>query len=112
MVLAFQQTSRLATAGRKPTKEPMTTELVSYPVQFQNKDVSDTIAAIENAVIGLDRELVIVALVAYALCLQDPALATNSRKLQEALDNVSSHMCWVLQGADMGMSNIDPKMMN
>jgi hypothetical protein len=70
------------------------------------------IARLEDASIGYDRDLVVVALVAYALCLQDPDLSRNATRFQDALDSVSNHICWVLQGASVGNPNLDPKLMN
>jgi hypothetical protein len=88
------------------------TELVSYPVQYSNQDIAECISKLEDAVLGADRDLVIVSLVVFAMCLSDPDLAKDSKRFQDALDSVSNHMCWVLQSGSPTAPKIDPKMMN
>ncbi len=88
------------------------TELVNYPVQYSNQEIAETIAKIEDVIIGEDRDLVIVALMVFAMCLSDPDLAKDPTRFQDALDSVSNHMCWVLQSGSPTAPKIDPKLMN
>ena len=92
-------------------KDPMApSEFASYPVQYSNRDVAQLVQRIEHVVLGEDRDLAIVALITYALLLQDPDLEIGGSKLQDILDSVSQHMCWVIQSGVQPV--VDPKLMN
>ena len=82
----------------------------SYPVSFSNKQVSRVIGLMEEAIRGIDQDLVLTAALVMALGISDPDIFKDDIRFANALDSVSKHIVWVLSnGLDQP---INPKDFN
>ena len=67
-----------------------------YSVKCSNRDVSAVISRIERAVLGVDRDLIIVAALVLAIGLSDHDILKSDERLRSTLDSLSDHLCWLV----------------
>lgn len=68
----------------------------SYNVTYSNEQIGAVVALLENALIGIDRDLTIVSLICLALCRSDPDLIKDEVRFRYAVEAMCDHMVWVI----------------
>lgn len=72
-------------------------EFTTYSVKFANSDISSVMGRLERAVLGVDRDLVIVASLILAIGLSDHEILKNDERLRATVDSLSDHLCWLVR---------------
>ena len=85
----------------------MEKNFISYPVSFSNRDVVKVVNLLEGVTLEIERDLLITALLTYAIGLQDPDIFEDGSRFQDTLDSVGQHICWVLTSGNT--NPVDPK---
>ena len=79
---------------------------VSYPVSYTNEEVSKVVGLLEYNSRGIDRDLLITALLVFVIGLSDPEVLEDEARFQGILESISNHICWALGSA---VQKLDPK---
>ena len=86
----------------------MPQKYITYNTAYSHKEITDTVARIEEATTGIHKDLLIVSSMVLILCLSDPSIIEDSTRFRRAIDNLSHQICFIV--SDTGA--IDPKDMN
>ena len=80
----------------------------SYNVKFSTNSAAAIIDRIERAVVGVDKDLVILASLLLAIGKSSPDAISDPKRLRSILDSLSEHLAWILSLPE----EIDPKTAN
>ena len=62
--------------------------------QFSNEQLAEAVRRMENATIGIKRDLVIMASIALALGKSDPEIVEDTERFHLAMDSISQAICF------------------
>ena len=79
---------------------------VSYPVSYTNEEVSEVVDLLEHTSRGVDRDLLITALLVFIIGLSDPEVLEDEARFQSIIESISSHICWALGSS---VQKLNPK---
>lgn len=74
----------------------MAPEFVTYDTSFSNTEIALTIARIERATVGINKDLLIATLLVYVLCLSDPRIAEDEARLKHSVGALSRQMGFII----------------
>ena len=75
----------------------MSNQFQSYDVRYSKTALSEVIKRLEHSLLGVDRDLQIMASLSLAIGLSDPTLLKEPDKFSNMLNNLSRYLCWAVQ---------------
>ena len=69
----------------------------TYDVKFSKGALTDVITRLERGLVGIDRDLQIMAALSLAVGLSDPTIMRDPTRFSNMLNNLSQYLCWAIQ---------------